>query len=323
MTFDTRLLNGVGVLSAVVEAGSFARAGEALGLTQPAVSRAVARLEARVGVRIFHRTARAITLTDEGRRFYEAVAPHLAAIAEAAAEAVGARTTVRGRLRVNVDEAVGQFVLAPHLQPLLARHPELVVELAVRDRMGDLVAEGFDVAVRFGVPQPSSLIGRRLLETRVLTCAAPAYLARRGTPRHPRELDAGAPAGHEGVLLRDPTTGRAFAWEFVRGREVVPVRVSGRLTVNGTGALLAACLGGQGLAQLLEVYARDFLADGRLVQVLPDWADETFPLYAYHHAARVTSATVRVFLDYVAELVGRRPAARARRSREPSGGGRA
>lgn len=275
MTFDSRLLNGIGVLSAVVEAGSFARAGEALGLTQPAVSRAVARLEARVGLRIFHRTARSITLTDEGRRFYEAVAPHLAAIEDAATEAGGARVAARGRLRVNVDEPVGRFVLTPRLQPLLARHPELAIELAVRDRMGDLVAEGFDVAVRFGVPQPSSLIGRKLLDTRVLTCASPDYLARHGTPGHPRELAAGDPAGHQGVLLRDPATGHPFAWEFVRGREVVPVRMAGQLTVNGTSALLGACLGGQGLAQLLEVYARDYVADGRLVQVLPEWADET------------------------------------------------
>ena len=311
MTFDSRLLSGIGVLSAVIEAGSFARAGEALGLTQPAVSRAVARLEARVGVRLFHRTARAITLTDEGRRFYEAVAPHLAAIADAATEAGGARAAVRGRLRVNVDEPVGRYLLAPRLQALLARYPDLSLELAVRDRLGDLVAEGFDVAVRFGEPQTSSLIGRKLLETRVLTCASPAYLARHGTPEHPSDLAADR-MGHQAVLLRDPVTGHPFAWEFVRRgaggeAEVVPVRVTGQLTVNGTGGLLGACLGGQGLAQLLEVYARDYLADGRLVHVLPDWADETFPLYAYHHAARVTSARVRVFLDYIADLLGRAP----------------
>ena len=300
MTFDSRLLSGIGVLSAVIEAGSFARAGEALGLTQPAVSRAVARLEARVGVRIFHRTARAITLTDEGRRFYEAVAPHLAAIEDAATEASGASAAVRGRLRVNVDEAAGQFVLTPRLEPLLARHPDLSLELAVRDRMGDLVADGVDVSVRFGLPQSSSLIGRKLLETRVLTCASPDYLARHGPPSHPRDLAD----GHQCVLLRDPVTGHHFGWEFLRGGEAVPVKVTGQLAVNGTGALLGACLGGQGVAQLLKVYARDFIADGRLVQLLPDWAEETFPLYAYHHPARVTSARVRVFLDYLDELFG-------------------
>ena len=115
MAFDSRLLSGIGVLSAVIEAGTFARAGEAMGLTQPAVSRAVARLEERVGIRIFNRTARAITLTDEGRRFYEAVAPLLAGIEEAAIDASQSKARVRGRLRVNVDATFGHYVLAPKM----------------------------------------------------------------------------------------------------------------------------------------------------------------------------------------------------------------
>jgi len=144
--FDRRSLDGLGVLGAVVEAGSFVRAGEALGLTQSAVSRAVARLEDRVGVRLFRRTARSISLTDEGRRFYESVAPHLAAIVDATTEAGGSSSRVRGRLRVNVDAGIGQFVLTPRLQPFLAQHPDLAVEIAARDRMGDLVRDGFDVS---------------------------------------------------------------------------------------------------------------------------------------------------------------------------------
>jgi DNA-binding transcriptional LysR family regulator len=123
----------------VVEAGSFVRAGEAIGLTQSAVSRAVARLEERVGVRLFLRTARSISLTDEGLRFYDSIAPHLAAIEDATIDAGISSTKVRGRLRVNVDAGIGQFVLTPRLQPFLAQHPDLSVEIAVRDRMGDLV----------------------------------------------------------------------------------------------------------------------------------------------------------------------------------------
>jgi DNA-binding transcriptional LysR family regulator len=125
VSVDRRSLDGLDVLGAVVEAGSFVRAGEALGLTQSAVSRAVARLEDRIGVRIFRRTARSISLTDEGRRFYESVAPHLAAIVEAMTEAGDSMSRVRGRLRVNVDAGIGQFVLTPHLQPFLAQHPHL------------------------------------------------------------------------------------------------------------------------------------------------------------------------------------------------------
>ncbi|NNU36017.1 LysR family transcriptional regulator [Rhizobium sophorae] len=298
MSFDSRLLSGIGVVVAVVEAGSFARAGEAMGLTQPAVSRAVARLEERVGIRIFNRTARAISLTDEGRRFYEAVAPLLAGIGEAAVSAGKSKAIVRGRLRVNVDGTFGHYVLAPRLGEFLDHYPELSVEISVRDAMGDLVAEGVDVAVRFGAPEPSSLKARLLLETHVLTCASPAYVARHGAPAHPEQLAQ----DHQCLLIRDPTTGRPFEWEFQRGKEVVPLAASGRLMVNDTGSLLGACLGGTGVAQLLEIYARDFIAQNRLVQLLPDWGDETFPLYAFHHSSNLVSAKVRAFLDFVRGL---------------------
>lgn len=298
MGFDSRLLSGIGVLSAVIEAGSFMRAGEALGLTQSAVSRAVARLEQRVGIRIFHRNARSITLTDEGRRFYESVAPHLSGIEDAAIRAAGSGAEVRGRLRINVDGCFGHHVLTPRIHPFLARYPELSVEIAVRDRMGDLVADGFDLGIHFGPPEPSSLICRLLTETRVLTCAAPAYIARHGRPAHPREI-----AGRECILMRDPTTGRHYDWEFVRGAERLPVKVAGQMMVGDTGALLGACLGGHGIAQPLEIYARPFLADGRLVQLLPDWADETFPLYVYHHTPRLMTAKVRAFLDFIDDLI--------------------
>lgn len=298
MTFDTRLLNGIGVLSAVVEAGSFARAGEAMGLTQPAVSRAVARLEERVGIRIFNRTARAISLTDEGRRFYEAVAPLLARIEEASTTASGAKAAVRGRLKVNTDGTFGHYVLAPRIGEFIDRFPDLAVEISVRDRMGDLVGDGFDVAIRFGEPEPSSLKARLLFETRVLTCASAAYLARHGEPRTPKDLEQ----GHECVLIRDWTTGRPYEWEFRRGDEVVPYKAAGRLVVDDTGSLLGACVGGVGIAQLLELYAKDIISDGRVVQLLPDWADETFPLYVYHHASNLMSTKVRAFLDFVEGL---------------------
>jgi len=299
MAFDARLLSGIGVMAAVVEAGAFSRAGEALGLTQSGVSRAIARLEARVGVRLFHRTARAVTLTDEGRRFYEEVRPLLTGIEEAAAQAAGSASAVRGRLRVNTDAAFGHFVLAPKLRTFLDRHPDLAVEIAVRDRMGDLIAEGFDVAVRFGEPAPSSLIARLLLETRVLTCASPDYIARRGRPAHPLDLVAD---GHECIRFCDPVTGHPFEWEFRRAGEVVPVDVAGRLVINDTGTLLAACESGQGIGQALELYVQPYLTGGRLMQVLEEWSEERFPLYAYHPSRRHPSAKVRAFLEFAVDL---------------------
>jgi len=295
--FDGHSLSGLAILGAVVKAGSFVRAGEALGLTQSAVSRAIARLEERVGVRLFRRTARAISLTDEGLRFYESVAPHLAAIQDATIEAGGSSTQVRGRLRVNVDAGMGQLVLTPHLPSFLAKHPGLSIEMAVRDRIGDLVRDGFDVSVRFGVPEPSALKARLLTRTRVITCASPAYIARFGMPRRPIDIEK-----HQCVLMRNPATGSHYEWEFVRGKKTVPVNVSGQLMVNQTGPLLAAAVAGQGITQVIELYARELFSDGRLLQVLPEWADETYPLYAYHHSAQLMSAKVRAFIDFVVSL---------------------
>jgi DNA-binding transcriptional LysR family regulator len=298
MPFDSRLLAGVGVLSAVVESGNFIRAGEALGLTPSGVSRAVARLEGRVGVRLFDRTPRAVTLTDEGRRFHAQVVPLLAGLEDTASEVAGAASGVRGRLRVNVDPWFARLVLVPRLPGFLERHPGLSIELVVRDTLGEMVAEGFDAAVRFGEPEPSGLVARKLLETRVLTCAAPQYLARHGTPLHPRDLER-----HECLMFRDPVTGRPFAWEFRRGDEVVSIKASGRLVLNDLATKLAACAGGNGIAQTIELGLAPLLASGALVQVLPDWAEERFPLYAYYPSRHLPPAKVRAFVDFVVESV--------------------
>lgn len=300
MSFDGRLLSGIGVLVAVVEAGSFLRAGEGLGLTASGVSRAIARLEQRIGVRLFHRTARAVSLTDEGRRFYDEVAPLLAGIEDSATRAAGSAAAVRGRLRVSVDAAVGSFLLLPRLGGFLAQYPEIELDIETRDRLGDLVADGFDLALRFDDPSPqlpAGLIARRIADTRVVTCASPAYLDRRGRPRHPRDL-----AGHDCILLRDTAGGQPFAWECRRSAEVVPVAARGRLLVNDTHSLLAACLAGTGIAQPLAFYIRDHLAAGRLVDLFPDWPDETFPLYAFHRGRSLPPARLRAFLDFVGEI---------------------
>lgn len=196
MTFDSRLFGGIGVMAAVVETGSFARAGAALGLTQSGVSRAIARLEERVGVRLFDRNPRAVTLTDEGRRFHAQVAPLLASLEEAATDAAQASASVRGRLRVNVDPWFARLLLAPRLPGFCATHPELSLDIVVRDSLGDFINDGIDVAVRFGELEPSALIARKLFETHVLTCASPSYLAQHGTPQEPRDLET-----HESARL--------------------------------------------------------------------------------------------------------------------------
>src|SRR5277367_1666584 len=224
MPYDGRLLSGVTVLMAVIEAGSMARAAEALGLTSSGVGRAVSRLEARIGVRLLERTTRTMTLTDEGRRFYEEVGPHLDGIEQAAITASGAAGIVRGRLRVNVDPFFSRVVLAAQISKFLDRHPEVRLELIMRDHVGDLVADGFDLALRFGDPPGGSLIARKLIETRILTVASPEFVARYGRPLHPLQM-----AGHHCIDFYDAANGRPFEWEFRNERELLPIKVTSRL----------------------------------------------------------------------------------------------
>jgi DNA-binding transcriptional LysR family regulator len=214
----------------------------------------------------------------------------------------GAAVAVRGRLRVNVDPWFARLVLAPRLSGFLTAHPALTLELVVRDTLGDLVREGFDVGIRFGEPEPSGLIVRKLLETRILTCAAPTYLARRGGPQHPQDL-----VQHECLLFRDPVTGRPFPWEFHRGREVIEVKVSGRLVVNDLATKLTACAAGHDISQTLALGLDPLLECGELIQILADWAEERFPLYAYLRSRHLPPAKVRAFLDFVLASVAQSP----------------
>jgi DNA-binding transcriptional LysR family regulator len=302
MAFDLRLLGGLNAMAAVVEAGSFVRAGEILGLTQSGVSRAVQRLEKQLKVRLFERSSRAVKLTDEGRSFYESVVPLLAQLEAASERATQSAVSVRGRLRVNADPHVARLVLAPQIGTFLDAHPELTVEITVRDELGDLVADGFDLALRFGEPEPSNLVARKLADLRVITCASSDYLQRRGTPKHPRDLERDK---HACLLFRDPATGRPFDWEFHQGKKVVPVTVAGRFITNDSAVYLAACQAGLGLAQVFEWGQTKPGETTPLVQILPDWADERWPLFAYHLSRHHPPAKVRAFLDFVIALVRR------------------
>ncbi|HEX4416747.1 MAG TPA: LysR family transcriptional regulator [Kofleriaceae bacterium] len=302
MTFDGRVIANIGVLTAIAEAGSFTGAADALGLSRSGVSRAVARLEARVGVRLIDRTTRAVGLTDEGRRLYAEVAPLLTGIEDAVTVTSGASIAVRGRLRVNVDAFFARQLLAPHLAELLARYPELALELIAKDQLGDLVGEGFDLAVRFGTPPASSLVARKLLDTRMITVASPAYLARHGTPTTPAEL-----ARHTCIQVRDSLTGQPLEdWQFRRHGKLVTVKTTGRLMVAEFGTMLGACAGGVGIARVKAIGIQHLLDAGTLVELLADWPGERFPLHALYPSRHLPPAKVRAFIDFVEARVIRR-----------------
>ncbi|KAA0686459.1 LysR family transcriptional regulator [Neorhizobium sp. P12A] len=296
MSFDGRLLTGVSVFLAVADAGNFAKAADVLGVTPSGISRAIGRLETRMGVRLFDRTPRSVALTEEGRLFRLQALPLVAGLEEAAATAAGSAAAVAGRLRVSIDPWFARTVLAPQLPRLSEQYPNLKIDLMTANGRDDMMS-GFDVAVRFGSTNAGSLIARKLLDVRVVTCAAPSYLEKFGVPARPEEI-----ANHEAILFRDPETGRAFPWEFHRGDEIVRAKVEGRIVFDDPSAAVAACVAGQGIFQSLEIGLESWLQTGHLRQILKDWPDERYPLYAYHPARHLPPAKVRAFLDFVQQI---------------------
>jgi DNA-binding transcriptional LysR family regulator len=253
-----------------------------------------------VGARLLARTTRSLSLTDEGRRFYEQVGPHLAGIEEAVIEAAGSASKVRGRLRVNIDPFFSRIVLSRHLAAFLARYPDLCVELIMRDSVGDLVADGFDLALRFGEPPVGSFVARKLIETRVLTVASPSYIKAHGKPRHPKEMEE-----HDCIDFYDAANARPYDWEMRRKKEVLPLRVKARLLVSDSGTLIGACEAGAGIGQILEIGCGQLLHSGKLIELFPEWSDERFPLYAIYPSRLHRAAKVRAFIEFCLEIMGK------------------
>lgn len=300
MAFDERMLNGMSVLAAVVRNGSFVGAADAVNLSAPGVSRAIARLEARLRIRLFDRTTRSMTLTDDGRRLYEQIVPLLAGLEEVASSVAEGGTTVRGRLRVNVDPFFSRLILGPRLGAFLDAHPEVRLDIQTRGGLGDMIAEGFDLAIRFGVPRPSTLVARKLLETRILTVASPAYLKRCGRPSSPEDLRR---PEHRLIDFIDPESGRPFKWEFHRGRKRIDIATEGRLVVNDVSTMHGVCLAGYGIAQVMKLGVEKLIDEGRLIELFPDWTDERFPLYALSPSRAHPPAKTRTFLEFVMSIV--------------------
>jgi DNA-binding transcriptional LysR family regulator len=297
MAFDGRIVAGVSVLAAVVDGGSFIKAAELIGLTDSGVSRAISRLEKRLGVRLLDRTTRSVTLTDEGRRFYEEVKPHLNAIEDAATIASGAASAVRGRLKIDIDPFFLPLVLAGRLSVFCDRYPELAIEFVTSEHIGDLVSEGIDLAIRFGQPRLATLVSRKLIEAPILTLASPRYLKRYGKPEHPSDLTR-----HRCLRFLDPYTGRPFEWVFISAKETIEVATSGPLTFTDPKSMLEECLAGTGVAQIIGWGIKKSLASGALIDLFPDWHGERFPLFAFHPSRKHPPAKVRAFIEFCLEV---------------------
>jgi DNA-binding transcriptional LysR family regulator len=290
--------DGMAVFARVVEAGSFTRAAEELGLTKSAVSESVRRLETRLGVRLLDRTTRRIAPTEAGRAYHAHARRALDAALAGEAEARALQAEPIGTLRVAVPETFARLHLNPLLAELLDAYPGLTVELVEGVASVDLIADGFDLAIRVSETPADNLIVRRLGQSRVIVLAAPAYLARHGAPGHPDDL-----AAHRVIGFTPLFWAREWRLEGPEGLVVRPV--SPALLSNSTDTLVASVVAGVGLAALPGWLVAEELAAGALVQVMPDWQGEARGIYAVYPSNRLMSAKVRLFVDRVAARLRR------------------
>ncbi|MBC2667802.1 LysR family transcriptional regulator [Novosphingobium piscinae] len=260
----------------VAEERSFTRAALRLGTSQSAVSQAVRRIEARLGTTLLARTTRSVNPTETGERLLATLRPALAEIAGRMAEIATLQERPAGLVRITTSRHAAETVLWPAIDRVLARYPEIAVELSVDGALTNIVTDRFDAGVRLGESLEKDMIAVRIgPDLRMAVLAAPAYLAGHPAPASPRDLIA-----HRCINLRMATRGNLYAWEFERGGQTLNVRVEGALIVNDSAMALRAALAGHGVACVIEDAAiRAHLAEGRLVRLLDDWC----PPFAGHH----------------------------------------
>ncbi|MXN74807.1 LysR family transcriptional regulator [Burkholderia sp. 4701] len=282
-------LGGFVVFVQVAETRSFVAAGRALGLSASAVGKRIARLEARLNVRLFHRSTRSITLTAEGTRFLERCRRVLAEIDAAEQELTHSAEAPRGRLRVSLP-TIGTLLL-PVLADFMAAYPEIELDIDFSDRLVDVVDEGFDAVLRTGRPSDSRLSSRLLGHFRQHLVASPAYLEQHGTPRTPADL-----AMHRCLHYRFPSSGKLETWPLHPPPEVPVSMVS-----NNAETRLCFALRGLGIACLPEFFVRAGLADGTLRAVLDEHVASRTPLYVLWPSGRHPTPKLRAFVDYMAQ----------------------
>ena len=286
----------------VVETGSFTAAASSLRLSRTRATTEIQQLEAHLGVRLLQRTTRRVSPTGDGTLYYEEVRRLMRELRELEAGLGAAAASARGRLRVDVPSTVGREILAPVLPKFLERHPDIVLELGSTDRPVDLVAEGVDCVVRGGDVHDETLVGRRLPDIPVVTCAAPAYLRRNGTPSSPHGLGE-----HIFVSFFSPRTGRVFEvdWTPPDGGPPVTLRPRHVVAANDAGTFTALAAAGLGIVQTpLSPGTRERIRRGELQVLMPGWRPEPLPTHVLYPATRVPPARVRVWVDWLVGVFG-------------------
>lgn len=279
----------------VAETQSFAGASNVLGLSTSAVSKAVARLEADLGVKLLHRTTRSISLTPDGIRFYEGCQQLLVELDLLEAEIQGNRATPRGRLTVSAPVAFGQFCLVPLLQAFTQQFPEITLDISLDDCTVDLADQGIDVVLRTGqLADSANLIARQIVTYPLVVCGSPAYFVQHERPNSPPQLRQ-----HACLNFRNRATGRFYPWLFTLNGKVERYTGSGAVVFDNAGAILRSAIDGLGLSQMPGFLAVEAVSDGKLEEVLSDYRPLEISVWICYLDRRFVSPRIRAFVEFL------------------------
>lgn len=295
-------LQAMQVFTRVVEANSFSRAADNLGMPRTSVTTIIQNLEAHLGTRLLQRTTRRLNLTPDGAAYYERCLRILADIEETESSFRESSQRVRGKLRVDMPGSLGKLVVLPALCEFHDRYPEIELMVGMGDKPVDLIQEGVDCVLRVGTLQDSSLVARRVGLFQSVTCASPTYLERMGMPHTLEDLQR-----HTAVHYFSSRTGRVMDEQFLVDGKEVDVQMQGSVAVNDAEAYLQLGLSGFGTVQLARFMALPYLQSGQLVEILHQWKPPPMPISAVYSHNRHLSPKVRVFVDFIAELFERCP----------------
>jgi len=297
MNDNIELLDGIVVFTTVVETGGFSAAAKKLRRSVSYVSKNVTRLEARLKVRLLHRTTRTVVPTDSGKAYYERCRQIVAAARETEQDLVATHRNPQGHLRVSMPVSFGHSYLDDTLPDFLEAYPDITVNAELNDHLVDVVAEGFDVVIRAGKLEDSSLVARRLMTSRIMTVASPDYLARHGTPQKPVDLEQHNCISSSRVAVAQ--------WTFV-GPDKTPIGldIKSRIISNSSQMQLPMAVNGVGITQLPHFICYREIQSGELVPILTDYEKDPISVYAVYPNRAHLSAKVRVFVDFLVKTVG-------------------
>ena len=297
MTMDK--LQAMQVFVRVVETGGVTRAADSLGVPKATATTLIQKLEANLGVRLLNRTTRRVNVTADGAAYYDRCVAILGLVRDTEESLGKQHATARGRLRVDVPTLMARSVFVPALPRFFARYPEIELALASSERRADLIEEGIDCAVWSGEIEESNYVARRVGFLYFATCAAPSYLAQHGRPRHPNDL-----VKHKCINHFSPRTGKVADWVFSKGATRVQTSLQGYVSLEDENSYVAAAEAGLGIAQIPAFVLKESMERGALDLVLGDRFPEPSLLYVVYPQHRHLSGRIRVFVDWVAEMLG-------------------